>query len=151
VSANTRHRALLTGAVSILLLSAAGAVGQTKPPTTGSTLPPLVIQSVDGRDLFLMYCATCHGRTGTGGGPVAPALKTPPTDLTTLARRNGGVFPAMQVGVMLSGPRRATLPAHGSAEMPVWGPIFRALDPNDSQAAVRVANLVAYVEAIQVK
>ena len=35
--------------------------------------------------------------------------------------------------------------------MPVWGPIFRALDPKDSLAAIRIANLVTYVESIQVK
>lgn len=91
------------------------------------------------------------GRTGVGDGPVAPALKVRPPDLTTLARRHGGVFPGVEVGVMLSGPRRAALPAHGSDEMPVWGPIFRALDPSDAQAARRVANLVLYLESLQVK
>jgi hypothetical protein len=35
--------------------------------------------------------------------------------------------------------------------MPVWGPIFRALDPNDATVAVRIANLVAFVESIQAK
>ena len=113
--------------------------------------PAQVIKSVDGRDLFAVYRATCHGRTGVGDGPVVPALKVRPPDLTTLAKRNGGVFPGAQVGVMLSGPRRSTLPAHGSDEMPVWGPIFRAIDPSDSQAAKRVANLVLYLESLQVK
>ena len=149
--ANVNRRAMLASAGLIVWLGAVAVVGQTQPPTTGSKLPPLVIKSLDGRDLYNVYCATCHGRTGIGDGPVVPALKAPPPDLTTLARRDGGVFPAARVGLMLSGPRRATLPAHGSVEMPVWGPIFRALDPNDTQAAIRVANLVTYLESIQVK
>jgi mono/diheme cytochrome c family protein len=139
---------------SAALLIAAGAasvIGQTAPPTTGSGVQPAAIRSMDGRDIFLVYCASCHGRTGTGDGPVVPALKTRPPDLTTLARRRGGVFPGADVGVMLSGPRRVALPAHGSSEMPVWGPIFRALDPSDSQAAMRVASLVRYLESIQVE
>jgi hypothetical protein len=44
-----------------------------------------------------------------------------------------------------------TTSAHGSREMPVWGPIFRALDPNDALVAVRIRNLVTFLEAIQVK
>ena len=149
MSANIR-RAILACA-GLIVLGTVGVVGQTQPPTTGSKLPPLVLKSLDGRDLYNAYCASCHGRTGTGDGPVVPALKAPPPDLTLLAKREGGVFPAARVGLMLSGPRRAVLPAHGSVDMPVWGPIFRALDPNDTLAAIRVANLVTYVESIQVK
>jgi mono/diheme cytochrome c family protein len=131
---------------AVVVLSA-----QSVPTTTAPGVPRLVIQSVDGRDLYNFYCATCHGRTGRGDGPVAPALRTRPSDLSILAKRNGGIYPATEVGALLSGPRRSTLPAHGSDEMPVWGPIFRALDSNDTQAAIRVANLVMYVESIQVK
>jgi mono/diheme cytochrome c family protein len=149
--ANFSRKAILACGVLVVLLWAAGAAGQRAPQTTGSQIPPLGLQSFSGRDLYNFYCATCHGRTGRGEGPVAPALKTRPTDLTTLAKRNGGVFPAADVGVLLSGPRRGTLPAHGSAEMPVWGPIFRALDTSDTQAAIRITNLVTYLESIQVK
>jgi mono/diheme cytochrome c family protein len=134
----------------VVLTGSVGVTGQD-PQTTGSVVRPQAIKSLDGRDLFVVYCASCHGRTGVGDGPVVPALKVPPPDLTTLAKRNGGVFPGAHVGVLLSGPRRAALPAHGSDDMPVWGPIFRALDPSDAQAAMRVANLVLYLESIQVK
>ena len=134
-----------------VLAGTAGVVGLDASQTTGSDVRPQAIKSIEGRDLFAVYCANCHGRTGIGDGPVVPALKVPPPDLTTLARRNGGVFPGAKVGVMLSGPRRAALPAHGSSDMPVWGPIFRALDPSDTQAAMRVSNLVLYLESIQVK
>jgi len=42
-------------------------------------------------------------------------------------------------------------PAHGSADMPVWGPVFRGLDPSDALVKVRIANVVTYIESIQVK
>ena len=55
-----------------------------------SPTPTLALESLTGRDSFDRYCASCHGADGRGGGPVASALRTRPTDLTTLARRNGG-------------------------------------------------------------
>jgi mono/diheme cytochrome c family protein len=134
-SLTPRGRYALMLALLVLIWFASMAVF-ARPQTTGSTLPPLMITSVDGRDLFQFYCASCHGKTGRGDGPVAPALKQLPTDLTLLAGRAGG----------------ATSPAaHGSSEMPVWGPIFRALDPNDRRTSVRIDNLVRFLESIQVK
>ena len=115
--------------------------------TTGPKLPPLVIESMYGPDLFRMYCASCHGRDGTGNGPVAAALKVPPPDLTILSLRQNGVFPEKQVEIVITGP--AAVPAHGSDEMPVWGLIFRALDPNDGRAKARIKNLVAHIRSIQ--
>jgi hypothetical protein len=35
--------------------------------------------------------------------------------------------------------------------MPVWGPIFRALDPNDTRTRVRIDAIVSYVASIQAK
>lgn len=145
------HSMASWAAIGVILLVGAAGVGGRDASQTGSAARPQAITSIDGREVYAVYCASCHGKTGTGDGPVVPALKVRPPDLTTLARRHGGVFPSADVGVMLSGPRRAALPAHGSDEMPVWGPIFRALDPSDSQAARRVANLVLYLESIQVK
>jgi mono/diheme cytochrome c family protein len=119
--------------------------------TTGAKNPPLVVSSMYGRDLFEMYCSTCHGRDGKGNGPAGAALKVRPADLTTIARRNGGTFPKSQVESFVTvGEERAT-PAHGSKEMPVWGPIFRALDPNDAAVKIRLANIVEYVGSLQTK
>jgi hypothetical protein len=64
---------------------------------TGAVTPPLITGSMYGPDLYRAYCATCHGRDGKGDGPVAAALKKPPTDLTVLARQRNGVFPTSQV------------------------------------------------------
>jgi hypothetical protein len=138
-------------AVAVVALMVAMNVGRpmAAPQTTGPRMPPLVIESMYGPDLFRMYCASCHGRDGKGAGPVAPALKVPPPDLTVLSRRQKGVFPAFEVESIITGP--ATVAAHGSDEMPVWGVIFRALDPSDTRARARIKALVAHIESIQQK
>ena len=112
--------------------------------------PPLVISSMSGQDLFQFYCATCHGRDAKGSGPAAAALKTPPADLTRIAARRGGQFPRADV-IAFVGDAKPMIPAHGSIEMPVWGPIFRALDASDTRAHVRIENVVNFLESIQVK
>jgi hypothetical protein len=35
--------------------------------------------------------------------------------------------------------------------MPVWGPIFYALDPSDARAKARIAALAAHIASIQQK
>lgn len=135
--------------VAVLALVSAwdiGAAGQQ----TGRTPPPLLIPSMSGGDLFRFYCASCHGREGKGDGPVASALNRRPPDLTTIARRNGGRFPTDRVERFVTGDREPTL-AHGPADMPVWGPIFQALDPQDRMNRIRIENVVAFIESIQTK
>jgi mono/diheme cytochrome c family protein len=100
-----------------------------------------------GEEIYQAVCAVCHGKTAEGGGPAVPALRKMVPDLTVLARQNGGEFPAARVQATLEG-RGPT--SHGSEEMPMWGPIFKSAS-NDSQAALRVSNLVAYLRSIQVK
>jgi mono/diheme cytochrome c family protein len=142
-------RTYLTSAVALFV--AGTAVLVAVPQTTGPRNPPLVIRSLAGGDLFAFYCATCHGRKGTGDGPVAAALKSPPPDLTQLGRRNGGTFPRQRVEAFVTNGGDVLSPAHGSADMPVWGPVFRGLDPSDALVKVRIANVVTYIESIQVK
>jgi mono/diheme cytochrome c family protein len=112
-------------------------------------VPARAIPSVQGRDSFDAYCAACHGRDAKGQGPAAPALKGPMPDLTTLARRNGGKFDALAVERAIGGSDR-NRPAHGSLDMPVWGPVFRTAQ-SDAAAAVRLANLVKFLESLQQK
>ena len=138
--------AIANAAVCIVLLvggfSASVFAGQ-KP---GPVAPP-AIESMYGPDLYRHYCATCHGKDGKGNGPAAKALKVPPSDLTVLARREKGVFPAETVERILRGD--TTVAAHGSVEMPVWGPILYALDPSDARVKTRIAALVSHVATIQ--
>jgi mono/diheme cytochrome c family protein len=109
--------------------------------------PPLLTQSLAGRDSFELYCAACHGRGGRGDGPVAAALTTRPADLTTLARRNEGQYPAEAVRGFITGTTRP-LAAHGTTDMPVWGPLFRAFE-SDARVRARIDNLVRHVETLQ--
>jgi mono/diheme cytochrome c family protein len=105
--------------------------------------------SLVGKDSFEAYCAACHGSTGRGDGPVARALKGTPADLTMLAARNRGVFPRERVDAALTGAGR-TVAAHGTTEMPIWGPLFRAFE-SDARVRVRIDNLVNYLETVQVR
>ena len=134
------------GLLALALIGVVGVAGQQ----TGRTPPPLVIPSLAGGDLFRFYCASCHGRDGKGDGPVASALTRRPPDLTTMARRNGGRFPTSRVEGFVAGDREPTI-AHGSADMPVWGPIFQALDSHDRMNRIRIENVVAFIESIQTK
>jgi hypothetical protein len=108
----------------------------------------LLSPSLYGVDNFHAYCSPCHGRDGKGDGPVAAALKRRPSDLTTLAKRHHGVFPRADVRDFITngGP---DVPEHGTIDMPVWGPTFRALDSSDRSVTIRIANVVEYLATIQ--
>lgn len=139
---------IIGGAVALAVVSAWSL--NIAAQQTVRTPPSLVIPSMEGADLFRFYCASCHGSEGKGDGPIAPVLVRPPSDLTTIARRNGGLFPTDRIERYVTGDREPTL-AHGPGTMPVWGPIFQALDPKDSLNRIRIANVVAFVESIQAK
>src|SRR5580693_1279682 len=79
-----------------------------------------------GKEMYNTYCAVCHGADGKGGGPAASALKTQPTNLAQLAKENGGKFPDAHIYSVLQFGMET--PAHGSQDMPIWGPAFRSLD-----------------------
>jgi mono/diheme cytochrome c family protein len=135
----------------IVRLLAALLISGAVPGAAQVNITPTVAQSLRaGSETFTFYCASCHGRGGKGDGPAAPALATKPPNLTTLAARNRGLFPAARVKAFIAG-GPVTVPAHGSSEMPVWGPIFKVLDPSDTLADARIENVVAYIQSIQVR
>ena len=74
-------------------------------------------------------------------------MKVPPPDLTMLARRRNGVFPSVEIESIIRGGMAIT--GHGSSDMPVWGPIFRALDPSDAGVKARISSLVSHLASIQ--
>lgn len=105
----------------------------------------------DGQNLFLGYCASCHGPVGAGDGPMAPHIAGSTGDLRTLAARNGGVFPREQIVEMIDG--RSFRSIHGAADMPVWGWQFRReegmTDEGLRNVQARIDALVAHIETLQ--
>jgi mono/diheme cytochrome c family protein len=107
-------------------------------------------EPISGKQLYASYCAICHGVDARGGGPFSPQLKVWPPDLTQLARKNNGVFPAMHVRESIDGEFQTS--AHGSREMPIWGPVFRSMaHGHGDNAQLRINNLVNYLQALQQK
>jgi mono/diheme cytochrome c family protein len=106
--------------------------------------------AISGKQLYASYCSLCHGPDGKGGGPFSPQLKVWPVDLTQLAKKNHGEFPEMHVREAIDG--EFGKPSHGSAEMPIWGPVFRSMAHGRKDSAqVRLEALVKYIESIQEK
>lgn len=102
----------------------------------------------NGKQMYDNYCAPCHGVDGRGHGPAASALKTQPTDLTVLEKNNGGKYPDTHVLAVLQ--FGADVPAHGSADMPVWGPILGNMNRTNTQdKQLRMSNLTRYLESLQ--
>ncbi len=117
-----------------------------KAPEKSQTYHP----PVSGPKLYQDYCAVCHGSDGKGDGPAAATLKTWPADLTTIAKRHNGSFPVLHVTEKIEGDNMVT--AHGSREMPLWGPVFRSMAHGHADSAQRrMENLIAYLESIQEK
>ena len=91
-----------------------------------------------GQAFYMQYCAKCHGAEGKGDGPAAKTQQTPPSDLTQLAKKNGGKFPYMEVLDILDG--ETPFPGHGSSEMPKWGQTFQG-DVGSSQGGEEATRL----------
>jgi len=106
--------------------------------------------AASGQEMYKHYCAVCHGTDGKGDGPAAPAFKKPPADLTSLAAKNNGHFPDLRVQTSI---RQGIVTAHGTSDMPVWGPLFKELDKNSGSAEklepLRVKNLTDYIKSLQ--
>jgi mono/diheme cytochrome c family protein len=109
-----------------------------------------------GKREFEAKCAVCHGVDGRGAGPYADELKRPLPDLTTMARRNGGVFPVKATFALIEGAGKG----HGTRDMPVWGNDYteraNELMPDlpfnqASYVRTRINALVEYLTLIQVK
>ena len=134
--------------VAAMLATAAFGIAQT---TQVKNVPIRPTSAASGQQMYNTYCAVCHGVDGKGNGPAAAAMKTPPTDLTVLAKDNNGRFPdthivtVLQFGVETS--------AHGSQEMPVWGTALRSLSRGavnpSAQEQQRISNLTNYLRSLQ--
>jgi len=103
-----------------------------------------------GQEMYVTYCAPCHGKEAKGNGPAAAALKQAPADLTALSKKNNGKFPELKIYDAIKGD--SNTPAHGSKDMPVWGTVFQSLSHGDAgQVQLRISNLTKYIESLQAK
>ena len=108
-------------------------------------------QTTPGAEVYRTYCATCHGTSARGDGPLASAMSKKPADLTEIAKRNGGVFPAELVFKTIDG--KQPVRGHGGPDMPVWGDAFaksREAGDADRVKAV-IQSLVDYLASIQAR
>jgi mono/diheme cytochrome c family protein len=138
-------RSLLITAMAALVAVSLGFADQASSKTV---IPVNKTAATNGHEMYSNYCAPCHGTDGRGHGPAAAALKSQPTDLTVLSRNNHGKFPDTHIVAVLQFGSETT--AHGSAQMPVWGPILGNMNrANIQEKQLRISNLSRYLETIQ--
>ncbi|AOF84920.1 hypothetical protein BSY239_2588 [Hydrogenophaga sp. RAC07] len=110
-----------------------------------------------GRWDYQNSCASCHGTSGRGDGPLVRHLVTPPSDLSRLAQRNGGVFPRDRLIGLIDGRSATDIGPHGSREMPIWGSTYverytqAGGNPQLAEEAAhrRILDLVNHLERLQ--
>jgi mono/diheme cytochrome c family protein len=130
--------------------SGQGEASSEEPKAHVKKTPVPYTAASSGKDMYLAYCASCHGKDGQGDGPAASALKSMPADLTQLAAKNGGKFPENRVSQTIKGGPGTS--SHGSKDMPVWGPIFGSMGTaSDGTIQLRVRNLTKYIASLQQK
>lgn len=138
-------KSLVIASLAAAAVAAAGYAGQSR-----LTIPAEKTSPVDGKQMYVSYCAPCHGMDGRGYGPVAPELKRQPINLTVLSKNNHGQFPANHVKSVLE--YGSEIPAHGNSMMPIWGPVFgRMSQGQPDERLLRISNLSRYLETIQTK
>ena len=143
---------VLGGAIVGFTSSAARAQGSVSMSAGG--------RATSGKLEFRQYCAQCHGMNAIGDGPVAPALKKKPANLTLLSKKNGGVFPEKEVRDFIDGSKTAA--SHGTREMPIWGDHYSGKAPNElgpyyqssdvaSYVRGKILALIGYISTLQAK
>ena len=109
------------------------------------------INALRGAELFKTYCASCHGTSARGDGPLAASMRRTPSNLTEIATRHKGAYPKELVFKIIDGRQRVA--GHGGPDMPVWGDAFmRTSDnPNEDSVRDRIQALVDYLETVQAR
>lgn len=129
-------------------LAAALPLSQTAAP--GGAQDSRESRAAAGGRTYRAFCASCHGASATGNGPMAEVLKVRPADLTRISERNGGGFPEGRIAGIIDG--RLEVHGHGPGSMPVWGLTFRENGRDtdqETEVRERIKDLVAYLESIQ--
>jgi mono/diheme cytochrome c family protein len=115
------------------------------------------IDDAIGSDEYRIACLNCHGAEGKGDGPMADLLTKKPSDLTVLAKTNGGEYPFLDVYHIIDG--RVTVPGHGEREMPIWGARYAEEDyerygtafGSEDVVRGRILQIVYFIQTLQVK
>jgi mono/diheme cytochrome c family protein len=146
---STTVAAAFLGAILVLFAVAGHPADKTEP------------QKIDiGKAEYEQKCIICHGILGKGDGAYSKMLTKPPTDLTMLSKKNGGVFPFASVFETIEGTHQ--LGAHGTREMPIWGKEYRSSKYYDEYlheenvdrsyfARSRILALTEYIYRLQAK
>jgi mono/diheme cytochrome c family protein len=104
-----------------------------------------------GEQLYLTACSGCHGSDAHGNGPASPFINVLAPDLTRIAARRGGAFPADEIYRIIDG--QSDLLPSGARHMPVWGYEFFDAEEDDQvahqQAIDKVQRLVSYLRSLQ--
>lgn len=141
-----RYLGVLAGAAFALMLQSIAA------PSAGAQ------ESTIGKWTFADRCAVCHGVGGQGDGPMADHFTPKPSNLTSLASQNDGVYPFGRVYQVIDGRNRTA--GHGTSEMPIWGSHFKVealptaqiLGVNEEEIVQgRILGLVYYIQTLQMK
>lgn len=148
-----RVKELETGAAKKLALAGVAVLALLMSPLAASaqTEQAAMKQTTPGGEVYRTYCATCHGPSARGDGPLATNMVKKPANLTEIAKRNGGTFPTEIVFRTIDG--RSPIRGHGGPDMPVWGDAFgRSREAGDQERVKSVIqSLVDYLESIQVR
>lgn len=96
-----------------------------------------------GKALYVKYCGACHGPEARGDGIAGTFIRPKPPDLTLIAKRNHGEFPARKVMEIIDG--RNSLRAHGDPDMPVWGEIFHEQAAWDARRRAEVQEKIRLI------
>jgi hypothetical protein len=113
-----------------------------------------------GKNEYLKSCASCHGVTGKGDGPVIKSLIKRPPDLTKLSEANKGVFPFSRIFDVIDG--RIEVIIHGTRDMPVWGEVYMrewssglplnfSKELGEAMVRIRMLMLIEYIASLQGK
>lgn len=147
----TVTRSRLTAAMASVLVAGVMLAPSAASAQTPEAQPVQMKQTTPGAEVFRTYCATCHGPSARGDGPLANSMLRKPPNLTEIAKRNGGQFPSEVVFRTIDG--RQPVRGHGGPDMPVWGDAFtRSREAGDADRVKAVIqSLVAYLESVQLK
>lgn len=147
------HRRLAIAALVVgsALVASLAATSNDAPPASATQVQTSAGPAIQkgGADLFRTYCASCHGTSGMGDGPLASSMRRKPANLTQIAKRNGGQYPSELVYRVIDG--RQPVRGHGGPDMPVWGDAFARTTEAADEASVKlkIQALVAYLQSIQ--